>query len=168
MSCKKNGAPALLFLQDSGHIVTMTALDDDRAVIVDKGETQNIARTDLEKRYFGDALVPAQMLTSSVVARDNVRLIELTARDAEVTQQVEIRNHGTQELSLQLEPLAPGITSAQLSASTLAPGEVATLDVKLKWRSVAQTRRQNVLFSVRTNDPVAPSLQIAFLLVAPR
>ena len=166
---QQSGAPALLFLQDSGHIVTLTALNEERAVIMDKGAPENLARTDLAKRYFGDALVFTQALTqkAGIVAEDNVRAIRLVARDAEVAQQVTIHNRGEREVTLQLEALAPGVTWAQLSAPTLAPGAAATLDVKLKWRSVVRARGQNVLLAVRTNDPMAPRLQCAFLLVAP-
>lgn len=166
---QKNGAPALLFLQDNGHIVTLTALDDDRAVIVDKGAPENVARADLEKRYFGDALVLNKALkqNAGVVAQDNVRAIQLTTRDAEIAQQVTIRNVGTQQISLQLEPLSPGVTSAQLSAPTLAPGETVTLELKMRWRSVLRARTQNVLVSLRTDDPITPRLQVAFVLVPP-
>ena len=166
---KAKSTPALLFLQDDGRIVTLTAIDDDHAVIIDRGFTRNIERSVLEKRYSGQALVPTKALTqnAAIVADDAVRELKLPSLDAEVPQQFVLRNRGTTPITLQLEYPLLGVTESKLSRDTLAPGETATLDLKVKWRSILQAPTQNVLVSLQTNDPVAPRLQLAILLVPP-
>jgi hypothetical protein len=56
------------------------------------------------------------------------------------------------------------VTEAKLSKDTLGPGENATLDLRVRWRTILKGKQQNVLVSLQTNDPVAPRLQLAFLL----
>ena len=166
---QKSGTPALLFLQDDGRIVTLTALDDDRAVVIDRGVTQNVERSVLENRYSGEALVPTKSLTqnASIVADDAVREVKLPSLDTEVPQQFVLHNTGTTPLTLQLEYPLLGVTESKLSRDTIPPGETATLDLKVKWRSVLKAPYQNVLVSLQANDPIAPRLQLAVLLVPP-
>ena len=166
---QQSGTPALLFLQDDGRIVTLTALDDDRAVVIDRGLTQNVERSVLEKRYSGEALVPTKALTqnAAIVADDAVREVKLPSLDAEVPQQFVLRNTGTTPITLQLEYPLLGVTESKLSKDIIAPGETATLDLKVKWRSILRAPYQNVLVSLQTNDPIVPRLQLAVLLTPP-
>ena len=135
---QQSGSPALLFLQDDGRIVTLTALDDDRAVVIDRGLTQNVERSVLEKRYSGEALVPSKALTqnAAIVADDAVRELKLPSLDAEVPQQFVLRNTGTTPITLQLEYPLLGVTESKLSRDIIPPGATATLDLKVKWRSI--------------------------------
>lgn len=166
---QKSGTAALLFLKDDGRIVTLTSLDDDRAVVIDRGLTRNVERSVLEGRYSGEALVPAKAVTQSagIVADDAVRSVQLPSLDAEVPQSFTLRNTGTKPLTLQLEYPLLGVTDSKLSKDTLAPGETATLDLKVKWRSILKAPTQNVLVSLQTSDPIVPRLQLAVLLVPP-
>ena len=163
---QKSGTPALLFLQDDGRIVTLTAIDDDRAVVIDRGLTQNVERNVLEKRYSGEALVPAKALTqnAAIVADDAVRELKLPSLEAEVPQQFVLRNTGTTPITFQLEYPLLGVTESKLSRDVIPPGETATLDLKVKWRSILKAPYQNVLVSIQTNDPIVPRLQLAILL----
>ena len=167
---QKSGAPVLLFLQDDGRIVTLTAIDDDRAVVIDRGVTQNVEHSVLEKRYSGEALVPtkALMQNAAIVADDAVREVKLPSLDAEVPQQFVLRNTGTTPITLQLEYPLLGVTESKLSRDVIAPGETATLDLKVKWRSILKAPYQNVLVSIATNDPIVPRLQLAILLTPPK
>lgn len=166
---QKTGTPALLFLQDDGRIVTLTAIDDDRAVVIDRGLTQNIERSVLEKRYSGEALIPTKALTqnTAIVADDAVREVKLPSLDTEVPQQFTLRNTGATPITLQLEYPLLGVTESKLSRDVIAPGETATLDIKVKWRSILKAPYQNVLVSIATNDPIVPRLQLAVLLTPP-
>ena len=166
---QKSGTPALLFLKDDGRIVTLTAIDDDRAVVIDRGMTQNVERSVLEKRYSGEDLVPTKALTqnAAIVADDAVREVKLPSLDAEVPQQFTLRNTGATPITLQLEYPLLGVTESKLSKDTIAPGETATLDLKVKWRSILKAPHQNVLVSIQTNDPIVPRLQLAILLTPP-
>ena len=167
---QKSGTPALLFLQDDGRIVTLTAIDDDRAVVIDRGQTQNVERSVLEKRYSGEALVPTKALTqnAAIVADDAVREVKLPSLDAEVPQQFVLRNTGATPITLQLEYPLLGVTESKLSKDVIAPGETATLDLKVKWRSILEAPYQNILVSIQTNDPIVPRLQLAILLTPPQ
>ncbi len=163
------GSPAILFLSDDGRLVTLLALDDNRAVIVDRGLTRNVQRSVLEERYSGEALIPTNALTQNagIVADDAVREVKLPSLEAEVPQSVTLRNTGKVPVTLQLEYPLLGVTESKLSKDTLAPGETATLDLKIKWRSILKAPTQNVLVSLQTSDPIVPRLQLAFLLVPP-
>ena len=166
---QKSGTPALIFLKDDGRIVTLTALDDDRAVVIDRGLTRNVERNVLEKRYSGEALIPTKALTqnAAIVADDAVREVKLPSLDAEVPQQFVLRNTSTTPITLQLEYPLLGVTESKLSKGIIAPGETATLDLKVKWRSILKAPYQNVLVSIQTNDPIVPRLQLAILLTPP-
>ena len=167
---QRSGTPALLFLQDDGRIVTLTAIDDDRAVVIDRGVTQNVERSVLENRYSGEALVPTKALTqnAAIVADDAVREVKLPSLDAEVPQQFVLRNTGATPITLQLEYPLLGVTESKLSKDVIAPGETATLDLKVKWRSILEAPYQNILVSIQTNDPIVPRLQLAILLTPPQ
>ncbi len=165
-----SGMAAALFLKDDGRIVTLTALDANRAVVIDRGLTRNVERSVLEGRYSGEALVPTKAVAQSagIVAEDAVRSIQLPSLDAEVPQLFTLRNTGKTPLTLQLEYPLLGVTDSKLSKDTLAPGETATLDLKVKWRSILKAPTQNVLVSLQTNDPIVPRLQLAILLNPPK
>ena len=165
-----SGSAAALFLKDDGRIVTLTALDDDRAVVIDRGLMRNVERSVLEGRYSDEALVPTKSLTQSagIVADDAVRSVQLPSLDAEVPQSFTLRNTGKTPLTLQLEYPLLGVTDSKLSKDTLAPGESATLDLKVKWRSILKAPSQNVLVSLQTGDPIVPRLQLAILLNPPK
>ncbi len=165
----KAKSAAILFLKDDGRIVTLTAIDDDRAVVIDRGLTRNVERSVLEARYSGEALIPTKALTQNagIVADDAVREVKLSSLEAAVPQSVTLHNTGKTPVTLQLEYPLLGVTEAKLSKDTLAPGETATLDLKIKWRSILKAPTQNVLVSLQTSDPIVPRLQLAWLLVPP-
>ncbi len=165
----KTKTPALLALKEDGRIVFLSGIDEDRAVIVAKGTTHIVERSILEERYSGEALVPTPFLTQSagIVADDAVREVQLKSLGDEVAQSVTLRNTGQTPVTLQLEYPLVGATEAKLSKATLAPGETATLDLKLKWRPILKTPSQYVLVTLQTNDPLVPRLQLASLLKAP-
>ncbi len=167
---QKISSPVLLFLKDDGRIVTLTALDNNRAVVIDRGLTHNVERSVLEARYSGEALVPTKALTQSagIVADDAVRSVQLKSFDEEVPQTFTLRNTGKMPITLQLEYPMLGVTESKLSKDTLAPGETATLDLKVKWRSILKAPYQNILVSIQTNDPIVPRLQLAILLNPPQ
>lgn len=159
------GSPAILSLKDDGRIVTLTSIDEDQAVVVESGMTYVMARKVLEESYSGQALLPAQV-KAAVVAENHVRSIGLKNYEDEVSQRITIRNTSDRATSLKLAYPLPGVTEAKLSKNTLAPGETATLDLKIKWRSILKSPTQNVLvpLSIGANQP---RLQLAFLLVPP-
>ena len=96
-----------------------------------------------------------------------MREVKLPSLDAEVPQQFTLRNTGTTPITLQLEYPLLGITESKLSKDVIASGETATLDLKVKWRSILKAPYQNVLVSIQTNDPIVPRLQLAMLLTPP-
>lgn len=167
-----SGVPSLLFLKDDGRIVMLAALDDDRAVIIDRGLTYNMKRSVLDGRYSGEALVPTKNngQNVSIVVDDAVRSIQLESLDSIVSQQFVLRNTGTTPVDIQLDYPLIGVTESNLSKNKLAPGEVATLDIKAKWRPIlkAKAPTQNVLVSLQTNVPNASRLQLAILLNSPQ
>ena len=166
---QKLNAPAIILTSDDKRLVTISALDESHAIVLDRGLTLIVPREALAKRYDGNALLPeTAKQAAQVLAEDSVRAIELKSLNDEVTQQVKINNRGTAPLTLQIERPIPGATSAELSSETVAPGQSATLIVKMKWRDVLKTPMQNVVVTLRTDDPVRPRLPIGFLLRAPK
>lgn len=162
---EKTASPALLFLKDDKRIVALTALDDDHAVVVDRGLTRIVKRGLLEERYSGEALTSPQS-KPSVIAENGVREITLNSYEDESSQQVTLRNVSTQTANLQLEYPLLGVTDASLSKETLAPNETAILNLKMKWRSIFSAPYQNVLVSLFTGEN-QPRVQLAFLLTPP-
>lgn len=120
----------------------------------------------LENCYSGKALLPvkADAFRAALIAEDAVREIALQNLQEEVAQQVTLRNTGDKPVQLQVEHTLLGATQAKLSKDILAPGENATLDLRLKWRTILRGKQQNVLVSLKTNDPIMPRLQLAFVL----
>ena len=166
---QKLNAPAIILTNDDKRLVTISALDDSHAIVLDRGLTLIVPREALAKRYDGNALLPeTAKQAAQVLAEDSVRAIDLKSLNDEVTQQVKINNRGTAPLTLQIERPISGATSAELSSETVAPGQSATLIVKMKWRDVLKTPMQNVVVTLRTDDPVRPRLPIGFLLRAPK
>jgi hypothetical protein len=162
-------APAIFMTSDDKRIVTLSNLDDKEAIVIDQGMTRIVSHEVLAKRYGGEALLPqAAQTASSIVVDDPIRTITLQDTDAEVAQQVTITNRGTQPLTLQIERPIPGVTQAELSADTVAPGQTATLSLKMKWRDILKGDTQNVFVFLKTNDPVRPRLQLGFELRAPQ
>ncbi len=170
---QKNVAAALYRPKD-GRIVVLTALDSSHAVIVDRGSTRILTREQLENSVGAEVEAlytkTAVNRVASIRADDAVRVVELPSLDSEVPQQFVLRNTGETPVTLQLEYPLLGINQAKLSQEVVAPGETATLDVNVGWRSVLTTPlqkmmpSQNVMVSIRTNDPIVPRLQLAVLL----
>ncbi len=170
---QQKGVPALMLLPDDGRIVAMLAVDSDFAVIIDRGRTFIIELAKLQERLGNqqfEALVPTKALTqnAAIVADNAVREVKLPSLDAEVPQQFTLRNTGATPITLQLEYPLLGVTESKLSKDVIAPGETATLDLKVKWRSILKAPYQNVLVSIQTNDPIVPRLQLAVLLTPPK
>jgi hypothetical protein len=159
--------PALLFLADEGRFVTLTAIDAQQAVIVDRGVTQILRRGTLEEAYSGDAILAATDAESASLRMDDpVQEIQLQSLDETVKREVPIHNIGKAPLHLQLEDPIPG-AAAQLSTTTVAPGETASVHLKLQWRPVLHSPIQNILVNVTADDPARPRLQLAFRLSPP-
>ena len=166
---QKLNAPAIILTSDDKRLVTVSALDESHAIVIDRGMTFIVPRETLAGRYDGKALLPqSAQQPAQVLADDAIRANDLQSLDDEVTQQVQISNTGTQPLTLQIERPIPGVTEANLSADSVAPGQSATLTLKMKWREVLKTPTQNVLVMLDTNDPVRPRLPLGFLLRAPK
>ena len=171
---QKSGAPALLQFkgEEVGDlVVTLLALDEDRAVVVVRGLTKNVSRDLLEKHYSGQALLPVKAIgqMASIVADDPARELRLDALDNPQPQRFVLRNTGNKPVSLRLEyPLLGIAQDPKLSKSVLGPGESATLDLQVKWRSVLDAPTQNVYVTLATSDPVVPRLQLAVLLMPPQ
>ena len=167
---QKNVAAAL-YRPDDGRIVVLTALDESHAVIVDRGTTHILTREALEQSVGSEVEAlytqAAVNRVASIRADDAVREIKLTSLESEVPQQFVLRNTGAAPITLQLEYPLLGISEAKLSQDVVAPGETATLDIKVSWRSVLKAPSQNVLVSIQTSDPIAARLQLAILLTPP-
>jgi peroxiredoxin Q/BCP len=162
---KKRNAPALLYLQDDARLITLSTLDDKYALIVDRGLTRMVDRSTLAKHYSGEALLFGEVSTQAALrVEDPLREIEVQDPSAEITQSITLSNRGQQDLTLQIEYPIPGVTSTELQSATLAPGARTQLHLKLKWRSVLPGREQTDLITIKTNDPIAPRVQLAFRL----
>jgi hypothetical protein len=157
--------PALFLTSDDKRIVTLANLDDKEAIVIDRGLTRVVSREILAQKYGGEVLLPqAADAASSIAAQDPVRVLTLANKDEEVKQQVTITNRGTQPLTLQIERPIPGVTNAELSSDTVAPGASATLSLSIKWRDILKGESQNVFVFLKTNDAIRPRLQLGFKL----
>jgi hypothetical protein len=158
-------APALFLTSDDKRIVTLANLDDKEAIVIDRGLTRMVSRETLAQKYGGEALLPQTADAPSAVAvSDPVRVLTLSNKEDEIKQQVTITNRGKEPLTLQIERPIPGVTSAELSADTVAPGQSATLSLSIKWRDILKGDSQNVFVFLKTNDAVRPRLQLGFKL----
>ena len=169
---QQKGVSALTLLPDDGRIITVLAIGTQFVVVIDRGRTFIFELAKLQERLGSqqfEALLPTKALTqnAAIIANDAVRELKLPSLDAEVPQQFVLRNTGTTPITLQLEYPLLGVTESKLSRDTIPPGETATLDLKVKWRSILKAPYQNVLVSIQTNDPVVPRLQLAILLTPP-
>lgn len=160
----KLNVPALLFLKDDGRIVTLGAIDDKEAMVIDRGITRLVSREVLEKRYSGNALVMDKADAARMQADDTLRVLTLPTGEKKVAQEVVIRNTGKTPLTLEVEHPIPGGESAELSADTVPAGGSATLKLSLVWRDVLKGDTQNVWVYLRTNDPARPRLPLGFQL----
>ena len=82
-----------------------------------------------------------------------VQTVEVTSNGGEVTKEVSLSNSGTQTLKLKVEKTSCGCTGAILSAELLAPGQTATLTIKMQvsgWGTKTET------VTLSTNDPKQP------------
>jgi hypothetical protein len=169
---EKLNSPAILFLSDASRIITLANLDENEAIVVDRGQTHVINRDLLAKRYRGEALI-AKVATNApedaprVLVEDPIRRIEVKVREADIKQQVKITNIGQTPLTLQIERPIPGGKEAELSNGSVAPGQSTTLSLTLKWRDVLKSDTQNIFVFLRTNDPLRPRLQLGFHLNLP-
>lgn len=155
--------PAILYLSDAARIITMSTIDDNHAIIYDRGMTLNVSRAELAKRYSGEALISASVTASSALEADQpIRTLNFSSKDAEVLQNVKITNHGAKPISLLIERPLCGITDAKLSQENLAPGESANLELHFKWRTVLLGDHQSTFVTLKTDDPAQPRLQLGF------
>jgi hypothetical protein len=158
-------APALFLTTDDKRIVTLANLGDKDAIVIDRGMTRIVSREMLAQKYGGEALVPQTAENpSSVAVQDPVRVLTLQNKDEEIKQQVTITNRGQEPLTLQIERPIPGVTSAELSSDTVAPGASAQLSLTIKWRDILKGDSQNVFVFLKTSDAVRPRLQLGFKL----
>lgn len=160
---QKLHTPAMLYLSDTGRIVTMSTIDDNHAIIYDRGMTLNVSRAELAKRYSGEALIAASVnAPSSLTADQPIRTVNFPDTDTSNTQNVDITNHGTKPVSLLIERPLCGITEASLSQDTVAPGASVLLHLELKWRTVLPGDHQSTFVTLKTDDPAQPRLQLGF------
>jgi hypothetical protein len=158
-------APALFLTSDDKRIVTLANLDDKEAIVIDRGLTRVVSREVLAQKYGGEVLLPqAADAASSISVQDPVRVLTLASAAEELKQQVTITNRGTQPLTLQIERPIPGVTSAELSSGTVAPGQSATISLTMQRRPTLPADMQNVFVFLKTNDAVRPRLQLGFKL----
>ena len=162
----KLNAPAIFLTSDDKRIVVLSNLDDKEAIVVDRGLTRIVSRELLTRRYSGEVLLAKtiQGEAGKVLCDDAVRVLNVANTADEIAQSVPLRNGGTQPLALQIERPIPGATQAELSSDTIAPGQTATLNLKLKWRDMLKNPTQNVFVFLKTNDPKRPRLQLGFQL----
>jgi len=154
--------PAMLYLKDTD-IVTTSTIDDNQVIIDERGRTQIVDRADLAKRYGGEALIASSANTPSSLQVDQpIRTLHFASKDAEVTQNIKITNHGAKLVSLMIERPLCGITKAKLSPDKLAPGESANLQLHFKWRTILPGDHQSTFVTLKTDDPVQPRLQLGF------
>jgi hypothetical protein len=158
--------PAIIYLSDSNRLVTLAALDDQQAIILDQGLTWIAQRTILEHRYGKQALLVTGTpdAKSSLVIENPIRDIVMQSVIQEVNQEVSFINTGKKTLTLSVEHPACGCTKAEFSDESIAPGEKATLNVTLKWRGGMKGSTENVFVFVNTNDPLRPRVQLGFQL----
>jgi hypothetical protein len=160
---QKLHTPAMLYLRDARRIVTMSTIDDNHAIIYDRGMTLNVSRAELAKRYGGEALIATSVnAPSSLTADQPIRTLDFSSKDAEVTQNVKITNHGAKPISLLIERPLCGITEAKLSQDNLAPGASANLELHFKWRDVLPGDHQSTFVTLKTDDSAEPRLQLGF------
>jgi len=160
---QKLHTPAMLYLSDTGRIVTMSTIDDNHAIILDRGTTLNVSRAELSKRYSGEALIATSVNAPSLLVADQpIRTLEFSSKDAEVVQNIKITNHGTKPVSLLIAYPLCGITTAKLSQNKLAPGESSNLELHFKWRTVLFGDHQSTFVTLKTDDPAQPRLQLGF------
>lgn len=164
--------PAIFLTSDDKRIVVLSQLDDEEAIVIDRGLTRIVTRDLLATRYGGQALVATSAVvpvanTPQITAEDPVRSLSLQSPDQVLTQTVKISNTGGVPLTLEVERPISGAEKADLSATTVAPGASVTLSLSLRWRSVLKTPTQNVLVFLKTNDPRRPRLPLGFKLSLP-
>jgi hypothetical protein len=160
---QKLHTPVMLYLSDAGRIVTMSTIDDNHAIIYDRGMTLNVSREELAKRYGGEALIAASINAPSSLQVDQpIRTLEFSSKDAEVVQNVKITNDGTKPISLLIERPLCGITDAKLSQDNIAPGASANLELHFKWRDILPGDHQSTFVTLKTDDPPQPRLQLGF------
>ncbi len=160
------GGAAILYLSDANQIVTLATLDDQLAIVYDRGMARIVSREVLTKRSSGEALLPAETAnaTSRVRVDDALRILDFKSKDEEVTQKVILTNRGQEPLLLEIERPIPGCTQADLSSAVVPASQSATLTLKLKWRTMLPSDTQNIFVTLRTNDPVSPRVQLGFQL----
>jgi hypothetical protein len=160
---QKLHTPAMLYLNDAGRIVTMSTIDDNHAIIYDRGITLIVSRAELAKRYGGEALIAASVNAASSLQVDQpIRFLNFSSKDAEVVQNIKITNHGTKPVSLLIERPLCGVTDAKLSQDNLAPRASANLELHFKWRDVLPGDHQSTFVTLKTDDPAQPRLQFGF------
>lgn len=160
---QKGGRSAILQLREPDRVITLSTAGEENSVIYDGGMMRIVDNATLTQRYSGQALVIDQAASNSALQIGNpVREVEASDFTAEIPQSIPLTNRGNAPLNLQIERPTCGATSAGLSQSTLAPGETATLNVSLKWRTVLTGGVQNVLVTLKTNNPIQPRVQLGF------
>ncbi len=163
---QKRNVPAIFLTTDKRYVL-ISQLGETQAIVVDQGKTSIVTREKLAQIYTGQALVPAlinDVKAPKILVDDPVRVIPLTSIDQPTTAQLKLTNTGVSALTLRIEHPIPGIEKAELSTSTLAPGESTTLNLTLRWRPVLTAPSQNVIVSLSTNDPLHARLALGFQL----
>lgn len=159
-------APAIFVTHDK-RVTALVQLDDEEAILSERGITRIVSRASLEQLYNGEVLLPAGATASvGLQVEDPIRHLALPFNSParEVEQTVKITNTGQQPLTLQIENPIPGVSSARLSADTIAPGESATLTLTVQWRAFFKSNPQNVFVFLKTSDPLRPRLPLGFQL----
>jgi len=116
----------------------------------------------------GEVLIPQATTTPLPLRTDNpVRVVAMKTTGDFSVQTVTLTNDGKTPINLEIERPIPGVTQAQLSSKTLAPGASATLTLTLKWREILPGDTQSVYATLHTDNPQQPRLMMGFQLNLP-
>jgi hypothetical protein len=162
---RQRGAPAILQMRDPNRLIVLATIDEKNSIIYDGGVPHFVDINTLARRYTGEALVAGAVENSSQVRPQNpLREISVFSKEKEIAQSVTLTNGGNTQLEVSIERPVVGITTADLSTVTVAPGASTTLNIKIKWRAVLRGETQTDFITLKTNDPLMPRLQLAFKL----
>lgn len=164
---QKLNTPAIVQQKDK-HIVTLAQAGIEYSIVQDQGMTRIVRNEQLAALLNGEVLIPQAITTPLPLRADNpVRVVLMKTTNDSSVQTITLTNDGKTPLNLEIERPIPGVTQAQLSSKTLAPGASATLTLTIKWREILPGDTQDVYATLRTDNPQQPRLMMGFQLNLP-
>jgi len=164
---QKLNTPAIVQQNDKS-IVTLAQAGIEYSIVQDQGMTRIVRSEQLAALLNGEVLIPQTVTTALPLRADNpVRVVPMKTTNDSSVQTITLTNDGKTPINLEIERPIPGVTQAQLSSKTLAPGASATLTLTLKWREILPGNTQNVYVTLRTDNPQQPRLMMGFQLNLP-